>query len=529
MKRYVFLMLLAFPLTALGRVVQNPQCRSNSFDRLIVRSVEITDTDTRVNLMFVNRPDYWCTEDTLKLEGDISGQRYKLLGLENYEFGKRQTMPESGQHEFTVVYEPLLPSDTLVNLSGNINAAYGIDVSGNDPISRYHIHISGTYPKQETVLQLSKAQAGNSLEGVKWIPVKDGRFTADVYSDTQEAYEILDEFGFLKGSWTSGFFFSENADVSVDFPVKDGEIETVIVKAPEGTLTHDYAVAHDHWVNIVDNHPSNARYDSLHDSKSYYIPEYYKIEDRLKNHPEEKDSLVARMRNLYESGDVLTPEGRRAYDDLVEWVKNGSLKSLIKEAIDLDNLAGLFILQKKLWEAEDGSALVDAYHQNYAGKFPGHPYSQYFEVIGTTVEPIPGNRYNDFSAPDLNGVMHTLSEEIDGHYALIDLWASWCGGCRRTSKSMIPVYEEFSPKGFKIVGLARETGNTSNMAKAIEKDGYPWLNLVELDDKNSIWAKYRCPGAGGKVLLVNPEGEIILVNPSAQDVRAILSHVYSSK
>lgn len=402
-RKIVLLMLLAFPLTVLGRVVQNPTCRSNSFDRLIVRSVEITDTATHVNMMFVNPPNYWCSQDTLKLDGDISGRPYKLLGVENYEFGKRQTMPESGQHEFSVVFEPLLPSDTLVNLSGNIDAAYGIDVSGNDPISRYHTHISGTYPKQETVLQLSKAQAGNSLEGVKLIPVKDGRFTADVYSDSQEAYEIMDEFGFLKGSWTSGFFFSENADVSVDFPVKDGEIEKVIVKAPEGTLTHDYAVAHDHWVSIVENHPANARYDSLHDSKSYYIPEYYEIENRLKNHPEEKDSLAARMRNLYESGDVLTPEGRRAYDDLVEWVKNGSVKSLIKEAIDLDNLAGLFLLQKKSWEAEDGSALVEAYHNNYAGKFQGHPYSQYFEFIGAYSEPISGNYYIDFSAPTLMG------------------------------------------------------------------------------------------------------------------------------
>lgn len=57
---------------------------------------------------------------------------------------------------------------------------------------------------------------------------------------------------------------------------------------------------------------------------------------------------------------------------------------------------------------------------------------------------------------------------------------------------------------------------------------YPWLNLVDVGDANAIWAKYRCPNGGGKVVLVDPEGVIVAVDPSAEDVRAYLTEFYST-
>ena len=111
---------------------------------------------------------------------------------------------------------------------------------------------------------------------------------------------------------------------------------------------------------------------------------------------------------------------------------------------------------------------------------------------------------------------------------MIDLWASWCSSCRRHSKALKPVYEEFSPKGFTIVGVAREWKDAELARKAVKKDGYPWLNLVDVGDANAIWAKYRCPNGGGKVVLVDPEGVIVAVNPSAEDVRAYLTEFYST-
>ena len=57
-----------------------------------------------------------------------------------------------------------------------------------------------------------------------------------------------------------------------------------------------------------------------------------------------------------------------------------------------------------------------------------------------------GERFIDFTAPDANDEMHTLSEEIKGKIALIDLWASWGGPCRREAMSMKPLYESYKDK-----------------------------------------------------------------------------------
>jgi thiol-disulfide isomerase/thioredoxin len=139
-----------------------------------------------------------------------------------------------------------------------------------------------------------------------------------------------------------------------------------------------------------------------------------------------------------------------------------------------------------------------------------------------------GGRYIDFTAPALDGTPHTLSKEIAGKIALIDLWASWCGPCRRTSMSMIPIYEAYKDRGFTIVGVAREN-NSEDMKLAIEKDGYPWLNLLELKDENKIWEKYGVGNSGGRTVLVNSDGTILAVSPTAAEVEEILQKMLGCK
>ena len=133
-----------------------------------------------------------------------------------------------------------------------------------------------------------------------------------------------------------------------------------------------------------------------------------------------------------------------------------------------------------------------------------------------------GGKYIDFSNPDFKGNNHTLSEEIGDKIALLDLWASWCGPCRRKSKEMIPIYNEFKEKGFTIVGVAREFEKVDG-EHAIEKDGYTWLNLLELKDANNIWYRYGVGNGGGATFLIDKDGTILKIDPSAEEVREILN------
>ena len=89
---------------------------------------------------------------------------------------------------------------------------------------------------------------------------------------------------------------------------------------------------------------------------------------------------------------------------------------------------------------------------------------------------------------------------------------------------MIPVYEEYKNKGFTVVGVARER-ELSLAIKAVEKDGYPWLNLIELGDAGKIWEKYGIGNSGGSTFLVDKDGKIIAIRPTAQEVKAILDEL----
>lgn len=75
---------------------------------------------------------------------------------------------------------------------------------------------------------------------------------------------------------------------------------------------------------------------------------------------------------------------------------------------------------------------------------------------------------------------------------------------------------------YTVVGVARDVDNAMSIETAVKKDGYPWLTLVELDDCNKIWGKYRRSNAAGGVFMVDADGKILAVDPSAEEVREIL-------
>lgn len=102
------------------------------------------------------------------------------------------------------------------------------------------------------------------------------------------------------------------------------------------------------------------------------------------------------------------------------------------------------------------------------------------------------------------------------------MWASWCAPCRVTSKSYIPIYEKYKDKGFVILGVANEFKNTNAFKKAIEKDKYPWLNLIELENINRIWDKYNISNSGGSTFLIDSKGVIVAINPDAEELDKIL-------
>ena len=178
--------------------------------------------------------------------------------------------------------------------------------------------------------------------------------------------------------------------------------------------------------------------------------------------------------------------------------------------------------RRQTYQSELDEELERAYNV-LAEKFVFSDYTRLGRMLVDGFHNIrPGGHYVDFEAPDLEGCKVKLSDVIKGKVAIIDLWASWCMPCRAKAKAMIPLYEKYKDRGFKIVGVAREFKNTDRMKQAIKQDGYPWLQLVELDDGYQIWTRYMLGNAGGGVFVVDRDGKILAVNPKPEEVQKIL-------
>lgn len=517
--------LLAVASVALTAGAVQPYYQVENASQLAVIDAVRTDSATAVRMMMVHHPNYWCSLDSITLLGHATGATYRPLSTDGYRFGEQKFMPESGRYEFTVNFGPVADVDSVVDVVEGGDMLFSqLHLDGKVPDTKCHTRIHGHIGVPASFVALMPSSPGRA-DKIIWIPVEDGGFNYLLHTDITMVYEVVEGQELIMSSYRSSPLFSENADVEVSFTYDDnGEIESVRTNADEGSLTAQLGGLKHRISELWRQSPERMHRDSLEANGLQYLPEVQALYNLVKAHPEKRDSIGhllmdKTIEQMYTPEAIAAEEACRALS-----VRLDSL--MLDEAGKMRTLAGLYLLISKAWYAKDKTPHLAAYLKNYAGLFPGHPYDDYFSLLAATNEPVVGNKFIDISAPDFDGKIHRLSEEIAGRPALIDLWASWCGPCRRLSESMIPVWEEFAPKGFTIVGVAREYRTADKAVKAIEADGYRWLNLLELDDAGHIWDLYRVSNAAGRTFLVDPDGTIVAVSPTAEEVRAYLTEFF---
>jgi thiol-disulfide isomerase/thioredoxin len=191
-------------------------------------------------------------------------------------------------------------------------------------------------------------------------------------------------------------------------------------------------------------------------------------------------------------------------------------------------IPGYFLLYELVQEAMDPSPLfvvpdiesvAELFYRVYYPKYPGHPLSEKVSAIIEQVASIkPGGRYIDVEVTDMEGRAVRLSDQIGGKVALLNVWASWCGPCRRKAIDIvIPVYEKYKDSGFTVVGIAREEA-VRHAEAAIARDGYKWLNLIDLNDRAGVGLRYGQLG----LFLIDRDGTILAVNPTTEEMERIL-------
>ncbi|UCE22192.1 MAG: TlpA family protein disulfide reductase [Candidatus Aminicenantes bacterium] len=74
----------------------------------------------------------------------------------------------------------------------------------------------------------------------------------------------------------------------------------------------------------------------------------------------------------------------------------------------------------------------------------------------------------DFTLEDLKGNKISLSS-MSGKVVMLNVWATWCGPCKREIPDFIEAYEQYKDKGLEIIGISVDEISPSRVLQFTEK------------------------------------------------------------
>ncbi|WP_297099511.1 redoxin family protein [uncultured Draconibacterium sp.] len=382
---------------------------------------------------------------------------------------------------------------------------------------------------QSTQLMLSKPFEDDRAGEPVMIQIENSAFYYELAYTENEAYQLIFEDEYNHARWRPVTFFLDSDTIEFElYPMEEYKKNTV-----SGGEMNDEFLAHEKKESdaLEEKLKSNTeRIQTLMDNNEYESEKMKAVFDAIEKAEtqEEKAKLYVEMARLNNSGEGLSEAAKKLNSERSSVVKIQKAKEFQyrKEHLSIPNYYSHIRDMKNSeysHESYDQDELM-AVQKIYAQKFKKHSYTTYSNEIAWRFENLkPGGVYFDCTLPDLNGEEHTLSEEIAGKYALIDIWAPWCGPCITKSRAMMPVYDEYSDKGFTVVGIVTKYVDTASVSERLDTDKYPWLSLLDKPEIDSrINEHYGTELEGGKTILVDNTGKVLALDPSADDVRDIL-------
>ena len=382
---------------------------------------------------------------------------------------------------------------------------------------------------QSTQLRLTRAFVDYRSQTAVLIPIKDSTFNYEIKFKDIEAYKLVFQDEYIQGNMLPITFFTTNSTISMELYPREESKKNIISGGKENNEFLEYQKKKNDEIDkktkpIMDSLKVLQVNDAY---ESQLMKDLYKKLE-ITEKKEDQYKMYIQMDELYRSGEGLSPAAKKLdaqYDSLRKIIQDKEIE-FIKENITIPNY---YALIQSLLNSEDSPKIFDhddlsALQKEYAARFKNHPFTNYSnEVSWRLVNMKPGGDFFDFKLPDLNGMEYTLSEEIKGKYAFIDIWAPWCGPCIAKSREMIPLFESYKEKEFTVIGVASKYQEIADVEKLLEKDKYPWITLIDKPELDSrINEHYGIEMAGGGCVLVDKAGKIVLVNPSVEEVAKVL-------
>ena len=380
-------------------------------------------------------------------------------------------------------------------------------------------HITGTVidRPESKVLELYThidGEAAASSRPVAEIKIRDGKFAYDLALDEADYCTLSFAEEKARGSWFPIHFIADGDTVRLTL-YPDAEEHRI-----EGTGATAEFQGYKEQLALL-NEAYYEKVDSLDECNAYNSEAYTALIAQLETTDQRSDAFKALVEQLN-----AMPDEEKLTETAFNQQKEHEAEYLAALLAMLDQeptIARYALLAEQMRYRLPDGAILEIYERRYADALTDHYLSAYCRRQLAGLRVAVGKQYIDFEAPDVEGTMHRFSTLMEGaELTLLDLWASWCGPCRRGSIAVLPLYEEYKERGFKVIGVARESEDLSNLQHAIKQDGYPWPQLVELDDRIHLWSQYGCSNAAGRKFLIDKAGTILAIDPSVEELTTIL-------
>lgn len=362
----------------------------------------------------------------------------------------------------------------------------------------------------------------------------NGKFTKTIECDHVTGYVA-----FLYGQYRTGArrvapFYAENGTVRLKlyadeehFVESDGE-QWLMKHHLDSLLNDKYGELNDVYNLFFDNERESQYYTSD------FLNSRAKLYQELNKSASNKarvDSINRVLDQISSNPNRFTPEGLDLYTKTnrlenekvnykYQYYADHPMLESLYETLDAINM----LIHREIYNDFDPQPyerLIALYHDKLINYFPGHPIHEQIAITEAGYNLQPGKPYIDYNVRNTDGQLVPISSLINGKVTLIDLWASWCGPCRRHSIAMIPIYEKYKDLGFTVVAIAREDSR-EKMDMAMKQDGYPWPSLLELKDENQVWRKNGADNSGGTMILVDRDGTILSTSTEASELEPLI-------
>lgn len=117
----------------------------------------------------------------------------------------------------------------------------------------------------------------------------------------------------------------------------------------------------------------------------------------------------------------------------------------------------------------------------------------------------------DFKLPDITDNAKTYSlKDLRGKVVLLNIWASWCTGCKVEMPEFINLMEEFKGKNFQIVAISvdNDKNKAVNFLKGLEVKSHERINFTVLYDGDKSVAKEYKPMGMPMSYLIDRNGNL---------------------